>query len=387
MLVEKRHDSLLEELRATGSVRVAELAARFGVSTGTIRRDIAELADQGKLVKVRGGALPLPGTAREGGRAAEEAAPDGAADRPGRTVGLLVPSATYYYPQVVAGVRAVAARRGARVVLGITAYDHPRDLDRLDELAGAGADGFLVTSAGGTSAGGTSAGGDARGGGAGAGDAGPEAALRRLRALDLPFVLVERRPQDPYEPCEYVVSDHRQGAYAAVLHLKRLGHVRVGLFTTESPTAGLVRQGHADAVRRLDLDPAAPVLAHPRAVSAERDCAAFLDACLVTGTRAALVHSDQDAIELQRCLRARGLRVPEDLALVAYDDEIAALAEVPLTAVSPAKRQLGEQAAHLLLDRLTGTASPALRQVTLLPSLVVRASCGSAAPPPRERNG
>ncbi|WP_369267201.1 DeoR family transcriptional regulator, partial [Streptomyces harbinensis] len=48
MLVEQRQELLLQELRATGAVRVAELAERFGVSAGTIRRDIAELADLGR---------------------------------------------------------------------------------------------------------------------------------------------------------------------------------------------------------------------------------------------------------------------------------------------------------------------------------------------------
>ncbi|MDT0320065.1 substrate-binding domain-containing protein [Streptomyces millisiae] len=348
LLAEQRQELLLRELRATGAVRVAQLAARFGVSAGTIRRDLSELAELGRLTKVRGGAIPAP-------------TPAPAADGPARTIGLLVPSATYYYPSVLAGVRAVAARRGARVVIALTDYGGSREPAQIDELRSSGADGLLVATAGGHHP--------------------PTATLTALRATGRPFVLLERQPEDAYEPCEFVLSDHRQGAHHAVTHLRDLGHRRVALYLADSPTAPLVREGHAAAVRRLALDPTAPVLdagrPAPGSAEAGRQYDAFLDHCLDTGTRAALVHSDHDAIELLQRARTRGLRTPEDLALIAYDDEIAALAETPLTAVAPPKRQLGEQAAELLLDRLDAEEALPLRQVVLHPVLTIRRSCGA----------
>lgn len=53
------------------------------------------------------------------------------------------------------------------------------------------------------------------------------------------------------------------------------------------------------------------------------------------GVRAALVHDDLDAVTLVGLLQSRGLRVPEDLAIVTCDDEVAELSDVPLTAVAP----------------------------------------------------
>ncbi|MFD5316082.1 substrate-binding domain-containing protein [Streptomyces sp. NPDC127098] len=340
LLAEQRQELLLRELRATGAVRVAQLAARFGVSAGTIRRDLSELAELGRLTRVRGGAIPAPAPAAQG---------------PGRTLGLLVPSATYYYPSVLAGVRAVAARRGARVVIALTDYRGAREPAQIDELRASGADGLLVATAGGHYP--------------------PTATLTALRATGRPFVLLERQPEDPYARCEFVVSDHRQGAYRATRHLRDLGHRRVALYLADSPTAPLVREGHTAAVQRLALDPTAPVRQASRGTDRQYDV--FLDHCLDTDTRAALVHSDHDAVELLQRARARGLRTPEDLALIAYDDEIAALAETPLTAVAPPKRQLGEQAAHLLLDRLDAEEPLPLRQVVLHPVLTIRRSCGA----------
>jgi DNA-binding LacI/PurR family transcriptional regulator len=72
------------------------------------------------------------------------------------------------------------------------------------------------------------------------------------------------------------------------------------------------------------------------------------------------------------------VRVPDDLALVTYDDEVAALAETPLTAVAPPKREVGRGAAELLVERLGMAGDEPRRHVELLPRLRVRASCGAA---------
>ncbi|WP_223291047.1 substrate-binding domain-containing protein [Streptomyces avicenniae] len=363
MLVEQRQELLLRELHATGAVRVAELAQRFGVSTGTIRRDLQELADLGRLTKVRGGAILLDRASSRPDTADEPAAPPAPEAAPpagDRTLGLLVPSATYYYPRVLAGVREVAARRGARVVIGLTNVDRPRDVRQIEELCDSGVAGILAATTGPHHL--------------------PEETLAALRDCGRPYVLMERQPLDPYEPCQYVITDHRQGAFLAVKHLRSLGHDRVALYLTDTPTASVVREGWTDAVRALGLDPAAPVIDAERTAlgssHAARQYDAFIDGCLAGGVRAALVHSDHDAIELLQRLRARGMRSPEDLALIAYDDEIAALAEVPLTAVSPPKRQLGELAAEMLLDQLDAHPS-APRRVTMQPRLIIRRSCGA----------
>ncbi|WP_062216958.1 substrate-binding domain-containing protein [Streptomyces sp. NBRC 109706] len=381
MLVEQRHELLLRELRVNGAVRVAELAARFEVSAGTIRRDLAELAESGQLTKVRGGAI-LPGartepadirleygaeqgTNRSGQPdqlgAVADGADEGQADR---TIGLLVPSATYYYPSVVAGVRTVANRRHARIVIGLTDYDRPRDIQQIDELSASGASGLLIASTGGHYL--------------------PQATLDHLRATGLPFVLLERQPEDPYEHCEFVISDHRMGAFTAMRRLRQLGHRSIALYLNRTPTAPLIREGYEHAVESLGLDRRAPVLegggSLPSYQTGAKPYDPFIDQLLATGTRAALVHSDYDAIELLQRLRARGLHTPEDMALIAYDDEIASLAEVPLTAVTPAKHQLGVVAAQLLLDRMDAPAAagpPATRHVVLHPRLTIRDSCGT----------
>ncbi|WP_226961668.1 MULTISPECIES: LacI family DNA-binding transcriptional regulator [Streptomyces] len=283
---------------------------------------------------------------------------------PRRTLGLLVPSASQVSPRVIAGVREVAARRGARLVVALTHDARPGDPEQLAELAAAGVRGLIVVGAE------------------------PHrlsaAVLGRLQAGELPFLLAEYRPWDEFAACECVVVHHRQGAFAAVRHLAAVGHRGVGLLTAGGATGALVREGHAEAVRRLGLVPGAPSVDLARDAVREKGRGEaydrFLRACRGSGTRAALVHTDRDAIALLRRMRAHGLRAPDDLAVVAYGDEIASLADVPLTAVAPPQRELGRLAAHLLLDRLAAGDPSAVpvRQLALRPRLIVRASCGAS---------
>src|SRR6185312_4368700 len=91
---------------------------------------------------------------------------------------------------------------------------------------------------------------------------------------------------------------------------------------------------------------------------------------------AVLLLNDQDALTFVDSCDARNIRIPEDLAVVAYDDEVASMAAVPLSAIAPPKYDVGYQALRMCLDRLGPPAgqSTALRQVSLSPALVVRES-------------
>ncbi|MFB0632756.1 substrate-binding domain-containing protein [Streptomyces sp. AB3(2024)] len=98
----------------------------------------------------------------------------------------------------------------------------------------------------------------------------------------------------------------------------------------------------------------------------------FAAAVMTGGVTAALIHNDTDAIVLVPGLRARGVRVPEDPAVIAYADEVAGPVDVPPSAVAPAKYELGARAADLLPDRPAGDEGPR-RYLEPLPRLNVRA--------------
>jgi DNA-binding LacI/PurR family transcriptional regulator len=272
------------------------------------------------------------------------------------TIGMVLPASRYYYQDVISGAEEATSRAGMRLVLAVSHYDPGEEERLVARMLRAGVDALLVSTA----------------------EPPRGAAPAWLGSVGVPVVLVERRWDGP--EAEYVRSDHGAGARLAVEHLAAHGHARVGLAVRGStPTSYWLTQGFREAT--AEGRPVAagfePVdLVSPADSVAERDrcLAELLERCAATDTHAVLVHTDDDAVALLGLANDRGLRVPEDLAIVAYDDEIAALAPVPLTAVSPPKRDVGRAAVDLAVRRLSSPADLATQQVTLLPRLEVRAS-------------
>jgi len=109
---------------------------------------------------------------------------------------------------------------------------------------------------------------------------------------------------------------------------------------------------------------------------------AILDWCAESSVTAAIVHTDEDALQFSSACQDRGLRVPEDFAIVAYDDEIAALGAVRLSAVAPPKFDVGYQAMVMCLNRIGAQRRrvSALQRLNLAPTLNIRDSTQNPEP-------
>ncbi|WP_402463097.1 LacI family DNA-binding transcriptional regulator [Isoptericola aurantiacus] len=350
-----RHEYLLREVELRGSVRSAEVAAHLGVSEVTVRRDIIELERAGRLGRVHGGAIALGGA--RGPQAANA------------LVGLVVPSTATHFPQVVRGMEALAPSLRVRLVLGVSHYRPDVEVAQVDRLVALGVQGLVVAPT--------------------MRDRTPAELSDWLRSIPVPVVLVERRMDATSRLHELDVArtDHAHGAVLAVEHLYGLGHRRIALAVYDrTPTARHVREGFATAVGRLGLDPGPDVSLSKGEDDPDRlaaELGELLDRCLATGTRAVLAHTDDHAARLVEAALDHGLSVPDDLAVVAYDDENADLAVVPLTSVTPPRRELGREALRMLVDRVAdgvdgNDRSRPPRHVDLLPRLTVRASCGAS---------
>ncbi|MEU8185400.1 substrate-binding domain-containing protein [Micromonospora sp. NPDC049044] len=357
-----RRQQLLAALQRDGSMRISDLSHVLGAAPVTIRRDIAELAAEGLVRRVHGGvALILPDDAP----AVDEAPGIGLDPLVGRTLGMLVPSLDYYWPDVARGVEAAARELDMRVVLRGSSYDSEDDQPQLARLVERiGVDALII-----------------------APSMAASSAARTIDWLDqvgVPVVLLERTATvgSHRAVMESVVTDHALGAAMAVRHLTSLGHRKVGLvLDANSPTSQHVRRGWLDAAAECGLDPDATVLAVvPDARSPERDTVLndVLDRCRATATTALLVHADAEAIALVQHCEERHLSVPGDLSIVAYDDEVAGLFSPPLTAVRPPRRSIGRAAVRLVADRLVDPDRPTHR-IVISPSLRIRES---TAPPP-----
>lgn len=363
-LPSERRARLIARVRETGSARVSDLSRVLGVTPVTVRRDLALLVADGTLEKVHGGArIPARGAGMSTGATTGIGMPAVTpADDAGQlTVGMVVPSIDYYWPEVIRGVRD-AAHGTARLILRGGSYDVDQVRRQVAALVGddggPGVDGLLVAPP----------------------VDGPDAAElgEWLAGLNLPVVLMERRlAAGPYrEPLESVATDHALGSGTAARHLAERGHQRVGLVTSRtSPTSAAVRRGFLAVTDELGLDVILDLETVPLSDAGWADeAAAVLDRCAETGVTALLVHSDKEAISLVERAQERGVRVPANLAVVAYDDEVAGLADPPLTAVRPPKATIGAGAMELLARRLEVGDDRPMHRVELSPRLVIRSS-------------
>lgn len=378
MLTDDRHALILRELQHRGSLNVSEFAARIGVSGMTLRRDLAALEDQGSLQRVHGGALPVaalpfggssqpqggPGGVphQQHGRGAGRSVPGVRA--PVATIGMVVPSASYYFPSVIRGAEAAARDLGVRLVLAISNYSQVEEQRQIERLLANGVDGLLVTPSGESLA--------------------HSDTLKVLSSANVPVVIAERPIDDVLDDValESVRSDHVRGAEIAINHLIGLGHRDIGLCVRQnSPTAVRVLKGYRLALERAGMEHHD---SNARFITVDRDqpealreqIEGLVDWVAESKFTAVLVLNDEDALTFVDSCHARGISIPGDLAIVAYDDEIASMGAVPLTAVAPPKYDVGYQALRMCLNRVGswyGNA-PALQQVSLSPTLMVRES-------------
>ncbi|WP_278236322.1 LacI family DNA-binding transcriptional regulator [Isoptericola sp. AK164] len=243
-----------------------------------------------------------------------------------------------YQTEIVASVEDAAEQVGLSVVLAHGSRDRGRLADRVQQLGDLGVDGLVVVSSW-------------------VPDEVLTAAARRL-----PVVMVGRTA-DPVAGVDSVTNDDEQGAALVVDHLVGRGYERIAHVTSSTRPAGLARRrGYEDAMRRAGLGDHVRVAA-PDAV----------DGLLDDGYRAVFARNDVEACDVLDRALDRGLRVPDDVAVVGYDDTLLARRVRPaLTTVQQQREVMGERAVALLTGRLGGRTDDV--HEVLEPRLVVRAS-------------
>jgi DNA-binding LacI/PurR family transcriptional regulator len=207
------------------------------------------------------------------------------------------------------------------------------------------------------------------------------------------FVLIDR--YIPNIDVSYVVSDNLGGAYQAVEHLIKLGHHRIGIVTRSSLQTTSVRD-RVDGYKRALLDYGLPFdqsLVCDRLKTSASELEFFGTArgnsqhdvevmveFLKNKERPSAIFAINDLVALAVVEAASlvGLRIPDDLALVGFDDiDIVSHLETPLTTMAQDKYAIGAQAAEFLIDKIEGREK-GNRQIVIPTKLIVRRSTASA---------
>jgi LacI family transcriptional regulator len=271
-----------------------------------------------------------------------------------RIVSLLVlDMGNPFFVDVATGAERVARRAGLRVMICNSAQSTTEEAEYLSLFAEQRVRGVLITPADPTGRN-----------------------LDALRRQKIPFVLVDRVASGVDE-CSVSVDDVTGGTLA-VRHLARAGHRSIAfvggpseLYQVRDRKAGALA---ALAEAGLPADALVEVSAQRLDVAAGRDAGARLLGLSPRPT-AVFCANDLLALGVLQSVFAAGVRVPDELAIVGYDDiEFAAAAAVPLTSVRQPAATMGQMAAELLLSEASDPDGHRHQQVVLQPELVVRRS-------------
>jgi LacI family transcriptional regulator len=333
----------------TRRVTIAEIAATAGVSVPTVskvlngRSDVADatrrrvqqiMADRGYQRRASG------------------------AQRPVGLVDIVLPRLeSPWVVEVLRGAEAEARKAGAQVVLTSTEDEPAGDRQWLDRLVARRSDGLVLVVS----------------------EAAPEA-VEQLAALRTPVVLLDPvGGSDPSFPT--VGATNWAGGLSAVEHLVSLGHRRIAALSGRPQLVCSQErvEGYRAALGRagIPVDERLVQFGDFRPTGGRLGTRAMLD--LPDPPTAIFAGSDMQAFGVYQEAGARGLRIPEDLSVVGFDDiALSELMTPQLTTVRQPLARMAAEAVRLLLAAGDGIPGPPPR-LELATHLVVRGSTGPAA--------
>ena len=325
---------------------IKDVAAMAGVSAATVSRALDDRPEISAETKEK---------VREACRClgyVPNAAARGLTGRKTHVIGMVVPDVSNpYFSGMATAIEARAAQEGYRVLLSNSMRSEEQEIRAIDQFLARQIDGLLVAAIS------------------------PQSQARHgalLRGLPCVYLGVNHS-----EACSYVMTDNTVGAYEATRYLLDLGHRDILFFggratsrTRELRVEGFHRAMAEEGLTGRELAAVGDVR-QLRQWSYERALELFESG---PPPDAIFAFSDITALKIMEAAGGRGVRIPEDVSLLGYDNiSFAALPRIDLTTVSQRKFRAGEIAVTRLLEQIRGKKEQTAD--LLQPELIVRSTC------------
>ncbi|HQX75677.1 MAG TPA: substrate-binding domain-containing protein, partial [Thermoflexales bacterium] len=202
--------------------------------------------------------------------------------------------------------------------------------------------------------------------------------LDLLSRYDMPCVLIDRHVKG--KKMDIVRGDNAKGGFALTRHLIGLGHRDIAIMSgpVEVSTASQRLDGYRRALAAHDIPIQPDYIKY--GTFKEGSSEQIVKELLAASPRptAIVAMNNLMCIGALRALRAEGLRVPEDIALVSFDDIPQASSIYPfLTVCVQDAQKMGQMATALLMERIADKAASEPQEIVLDTTLIVRESCGA----------
>jgi GntR family transcriptional regulator of arabinose operon len=332
----------------------SQLCAQFGVSRNAVRQAIRNVGQEGLVESIKGI-----------GTFCRARFPESPSSGNIGVVEFFISS--YIYPEIIRGCYNTLSRKGFSLLLNQSEYSLERERSILLDLRGKKVGGIIIAPI------------------YGAGDRSNALLLEDIQNEGTAVVLC-----DDYFPgrnFSSVTLDYIASGKEAAMHLWGKGHRKIGIFYQKDFLVKTNRmKGVLDFLGRMG----APVKSawivgfHGQGPTSEAPVAAerFLRGAKELPS-AFVCGNDEDALRLIEAAERQGMRVPEDLSVVGFDNSnIAQLERISLTSVDHPSFEIGERAANILLDKIFHPDIRLVTQTIISPSLVERNSVRNLEPAP-----
>lgn len=254
-----------------------------------------------------------------------------------------------FWTTVARGVEDAANKRGYHIIIGNTDESAEKQEEYLLFLMKKQVDGFLFVPA-------------------------SYNVSNTLQKRRVPFVILDRR--FPSKQIDSVRCDSVDGAYGLTNHLLELGHHHIAVITgrQDHTTACDRVDGYLKALKEAHIDDYQQIFWGEYTQQAGYENTVKV---LQTNPRPTAIFATNNfiAIGVMRALRAAGLRVPEDMSVVAFDDLPEAITIDPFfTVAAQPAYEMGKQATELLISRLNGESTKDFEEIVLPVEIIVRKS-------------
>jgi LacI family transcriptional regulator len=329
-------------------ITIVDVAENAGVSFGTVSRVINNDIHVRPETRER-----VLGVMHKLGYTANRQARSLAGGR-SNSIGVLVPDmGTGYIGEIIRGVDAELSLTDLDLILYTTHRTASKESNYVANFARGMVDGLLLVL-----------------------PRSPADYIGTLTARTFPFVLIDH--QGIGHGCPAVGATNWQGAYHATEYLIKLGHTRIG-FITGSMDLGCADdrlEGYRSALRTYHLPDESELIYEGTFFQPDGYAGATVLLNLPNPPTAIFASNDVMAMGAMDAVRNRGLRIPDDVSVVGFDDiPQAALVRPGLTTVNQPLEKMGRVATQMLLDLFRKEDKPDDNRIELPTELVIRESC------------
>jgi len=272
-----------------------------------------------------------------------------------RLIGLILPDIQNpFYVDVIHGVEELVWKKGYAVVIGNFSQDKKKEQLYIDIFQSESIVGFIVAPVD-----------------------GKDRKVKELIKSGNPVVCVDRGMDN--DETDVVLMDNEKGAFTAVDHLVKLGHKKIALIagSKDIPTTNQRIQGYKRALELHHIEVNNDYIVSK---SSTRESGVELtDHLLKLPNPPSAIFTGNNLITLGalETIHKYGLKIPDDIALIGYDDMPWSYAlNPPLTAVRQSGFEIGNHAAELLLQRIQNP-DRAVAKLIMNTELMIRKSCGA----------